>query len=194
MSNSSQSSCRTSALGRITRSRIIYNSLMFFIAYTFKGQEHVFAGRVKIVSQSSFRTSTILKYFCPLLLTLHTSHREIIQNIFYFRLSSQTATRKSVGEEVSGRRKYSSSLEFCNRKLYWPKFWLNISPIQKYNHSFLASSDFCCLMINFANSLDPDQYQQTDPFDSLIVFGKNFLKKFILKKKSDDKLHNMQRV
>ena len=39
---------------------------MFFIAYTFKGQVQVFAGRVKIVSHSSCRTSTILKYFCPL--------------------------------------------------------------------------------------------------------------------------------
>ena len=32
----------------------------------FLGQVHVFAGRVKIVSHSSCRTSTILKYFCPL--------------------------------------------------------------------------------------------------------------------------------
>ena len=39
---------------------------MFFITYAFKGQVHVFAGRVKIVSHSSCRTSTILKYFCPL--------------------------------------------------------------------------------------------------------------------------------
>ena len=42
---------------------------MFFIAYTFKEQVHVltvFAGRVKIVSHSSCRTSAILKYFCPL--------------------------------------------------------------------------------------------------------------------------------
>ena len=36
---------------------------MFFIAYTFKGQVHVFAGRVKIFSHSSCRTSAILKYF-----------------------------------------------------------------------------------------------------------------------------------
>ena len=43
---------------------------MFFIAYNFKGQAHVFAGRVKIVSHSSCRTSIILKYFCPLLLLL----------------------------------------------------------------------------------------------------------------------------
>ena len=40
---------------------------MFLIAYAFKGQVHVFAGRVKInVSHSSLRTSAILKYFCPL--------------------------------------------------------------------------------------------------------------------------------
>ena len=39
---------------------------MFLISYTFKGQVHVFAGQVKIVSHSSCRTSTILKYFCPL--------------------------------------------------------------------------------------------------------------------------------
>ena len=40
---------------------------MFFIAYTFKGQVHVFAVRVKIVSHSSCRTSAIFKYFCPLI-------------------------------------------------------------------------------------------------------------------------------
>ena len=38
---------------------------MLFIAHAFKGQVYVFAGRVKIVSQSSCRTSAILKYFCP---------------------------------------------------------------------------------------------------------------------------------
>ena len=39
---------------------------MIFIAYAFKGQEHVFAGRVKLLSHSSTGTSVILKYFCPL--------------------------------------------------------------------------------------------------------------------------------
>ena len=39
---------------------------MFFIAYAFKGQMQVFAGLVKIVSDSSHRTSVILKYFCTL--------------------------------------------------------------------------------------------------------------------------------
>ena len=46
---------------------ITYYSLMFFIAYAFKGQVHVFAGQVNIVSHSSCRTSTILKHFSPLL-------------------------------------------------------------------------------------------------------------------------------
>ena len=40
---------------------------MFFIAYAFKGQVHVFAGRVKIVSLSSCRTNAMFKYFFPLL-------------------------------------------------------------------------------------------------------------------------------
>ena len=43
---------------------LAYYFFMFFIAYAFKGQVHVFAGQVKIVSHSSFRTSAILKYFC----------------------------------------------------------------------------------------------------------------------------------
>ena len=43
-----------------------YYSLMFFIAYAFKGHVHAFAGRVKVESHSSCRTSAIFKYFCPL--------------------------------------------------------------------------------------------------------------------------------
>ena len=39
---------------------------MFFIVNTFKGHVHVFAGRVKVVSHLSCRTSTIFKFFCPL--------------------------------------------------------------------------------------------------------------------------------
>ena len=53
--------CRMSALERITPgSHITYYSLMFFIAYTLKGQVHVFAGQVKIESHSSCRMSAIL--------------------------------------------------------------------------------------------------------------------------------------
>ena len=74
-SNSSKStrpvehlSYRRSAFGRITGgSPIAYYSLMFHIASTFKGQKHVFAGRAKIISHSSCRTSAILKYICHLL-------------------------------------------------------------------------------------------------------------------------------
>ena len=47
-------------------SHITYYSIIFFIVYAFKGQVHVFAGQVKIVSHSSYRTSAILQYFCPL--------------------------------------------------------------------------------------------------------------------------------
>ena len=41
-------------------------TLMFFIAYAFIGQVDVFAGRLKIVSHLSCRTSAMFKYFCPL--------------------------------------------------------------------------------------------------------------------------------
>ena len=50
----------------------------------------------------------------------------------------------------------------------------------------LASSDFCHLLITFANSLDPDQDDNEsvlgyrsgyNEFDSLIVFLKEFLEK-----------------
>ena len=51
---------------------------MFFIAYPLKGQVRVFAGRVKIVSHSSCRTSAILKYFCPL-------HDYLLINTVVFR-------------------------------------------------------------------------------------------------------------
>ena len=39
---------------------------MFFIAYAFKGQVHVFAGRVKIVVTRSAGQVQLFKYFCPL--------------------------------------------------------------------------------------------------------------------------------
>ena len=54
---------RTNALERITcGSHITYYSLMFFIAYTFKGQVHVFAGRVTRPAGHV----KCLNYFCPL--------------------------------------------------------------------------------------------------------------------------------
>ena len=102
------SSYRTRALGRITRwSHITYYSLMFFIAYAFIGQAHVFAGRVKIVSYSSCRTSAILEYFCPLLTTvLHqaTSRCAKFLAIMFLSLFSCNLTRlaqKRQGPEPS---------------------------------------------------------------------------------------------
>ena len=46
-----------------------YNILLPYVlfAYIFKGHVHVFAGRVKIVSHSSCRTSAILKFFHPVM-------------------------------------------------------------------------------------------------------------------------------
>ena len=54
---------------------------MFFIVYAFKGQVHMFAVQVKIVSHSSCRTSVILKYFCPLKL-MGVMHRTPCKQIF----------------------------------------------------------------------------------------------------------------
>ena len=65
-------------------------------------------------------------------------------------------------------------------------------------NSFLASGDFSHLLINFANSLDPDQDRpRTGPtesrswsgsklFDTLIVFLKEFFEKDHFEKKSAD--------
>ena len=64
-------------------SRKSYNIFLplFFIADTFKGQVHVFAEWVSIVSHSSCRTSAILKYFCPLTSVNNCSK---ISNAFLF--------------------------------------------------------------------------------------------------------------
>ena len=46
-------------------------------------------------------------------------------------------------------------------------------------NSYLASADFCHLLITFANSLEPDQDWHYDPkwFDTLIVFLKDCFEK-----------------
>ena len=55
-----------------------------FIGYSFIGQVHVFAGRVKIVSHSSCRTSAIFQYFCLLAIICKIS-------IFYLTSLSEQA-------------------------------------------------------------------------------------------------------
>ena len=73
-----------SAFERITQgSRITYYSLMFFIAYAFKGHVHVFAGRVKVVSHSSCRTSAIFKYICPLVSLLYSETKRYLYSWHY---------------------------------------------------------------------------------------------------------------
>ena len=112
MSNYSQSTHPVvSALGRITRGiHITYYSLMFFIVYAFKGQVHVFAGQVKILSHSSCRTSAIEKYFCPLVLFCmyvlsHTTNiftRHLCHNdTFLVSISTTDAMILEVTREIS---------------------------------------------------------------------------------------------
>ena len=63
-------------------------------------------------------------------------------------------------------------------------------------NSFFASGDFCCLLIMFANSLDPNHDQHltecpswsgTKAFDTLIVFLKEFFLKQIDRKQMTKK-------
>ena len=53
---------------------------MFFIAYTFNGQVHVFAGRVKIVSHTSCRTSAIFIYWIIIPLNLYTELKTFVHS------------------------------------------------------------------------------------------------------------------
>ena len=66
---------------------------MFFIAYAFKGQVHVFAGRVKIVCHSPFRTSAILKYFSPLSLV---ARKRVLGNCDQVRHNSTSLPKETV--------------------------------------------------------------------------------------------------
>ena len=60
-----------------------------------------------------------------------------------------------------------------------------------FYNSFPASGEFCCLLITYANSLDPDQDEEnvgpdlyvSKPFDTCIVFLKEFLEKVNFEKK-----------
>ena len=78
---------------------------MFFIAYAFKGQVHVFAGRVNIV-QDKYNIENFLP---PVVVYILQRLNKVM-------------------------------LKCC--RFFYP---------------FLDSSDLCCLLITFANSLDTDQ-------------------------------------
>ena len=66
--------------------------------------------------------------------------------------------------------------------------------------SFLASGDFCHLLINFVNSLDPDQEDQNVGPDldlnrlRLIAFLKEFLKNNGRHQQKHEKLPGMQKI
>ena len=76
--------------------------------------------------------------------------------------------------------------------------------VPKTFNSFPISGHFCCLLITFANSLDPDQAQQNvgpdlDPsYLTQMVFLKDFLEKVYFKKNPQTKKHaklpRMQKV
>ena len=66
----------------------------------------------------------------------------------------------------------------------WYKSWLRIHTTCIYIISFPASGNSCCLLIIFANSLDPDQAQQTVRHS-----WKIFLKKKANSKKKKKKIH-----
>ena len=63
---------------------------------------------------------------------------------------------------------------------------IQIHVSMRFVKSFLASGDFCHLLITFANSLNTDQdcrsFSGYKPFDILIVFLNIFFEKLILKK------------
>ena len=85
------SSSRMSALGRI---------ILPYIQYCM----HAFARRVKIVSHSSCRTSAVLKYFCPLVMSFllclvlvkpRKTHPDLTENLStWIKESNQTNKRK----------------------------------------------------------------------------------------------------
>ena len=80
-------------------------------------------------------------------------------------------------------------MEQSDQWLQYLPLWQKIMSPKATVNSYLASGDFCRLLITFANSLDPDQDQQNvcldlDPnhLTHLQCSWNNFLEKFILKK------------
>ena len=101
---------------------------MFLIAYAFKGQVHVFAGQVKIVSHSSCRASAILKYFCPLMAILALFWSQKQKLLFFSPISSDWFIRTIAASVKCGYYfTFTSALvtvnDLQNRVSH---FWLNL--------------------------------------------------------------------
>ena len=106
-------------------SHIKYYTQMFFSAYAFKGQVHVFSGQVKIVSHMSCRTSAILSYFCLrwfLCIVVHTVFIPA-QNL------------KSYHECESGRKKSVQAIQEYSQQFF---SYMCVGKGIDVNHS-----DFC---------------------------------------------------
>ena len=73
-------------------------------------------------------------------------------------------------------------------------------PVSFNFDSYLANGDFFCLLITFANSLYPDQDQQSISLDqdpnpwTLIAFLKEFFEKFNLKKQQQQTTENHEKL
>ena len=133
-----------SALGKVTwGSHITYYSLTFFIAYTFKGQVHVFAGRVKIVSHSSCRSSALLKYFCPLLCIIKVS---LLKFCFCEAFMSQSTIFQSFTVEVKECSLGRGLLGIRDSVAVGPAiFLLSCRPVM--------SRQMCCLSADLASTV-----------------------------------------
>ena len=135
-SNSSQSThpvgrvYRTSALGRITwGSLITYSSLMFFIAYAFNGHVHTFAGRVKVVSHSSCRTSAILEYFCPLV--------NLLNSAFWGWLCGKSSSKSWIQELSWELSPLDAFKDWAQLTVYMDK-----QKLENKNSKFLSTHEF----------------------------------------------------
>ena len=99
---------------------------------------------------------------------------------------------------LMARQKFEKMHRKWNDKdmVHWPILWAHTEPKISLNYisltinSFPTSGDLCCLLINFANSLDPDQaWQKVGPdldpncFTLWWYSWKIFLKRLIKKKK-----------
>ena len=79
---------------------------MFFIAYPLKGQVHVFAGLVELLSYLSCSTSAMLKYFCPLIRFIIIKEDPCLQKHCHFQalkalMAFEKFTSEKVEEEVA---------------------------------------------------------------------------------------------
>ena len=119
-------------------SHITYNSLMFFIAYTFKGWVNVFAGHVKIISHSPCRTSAILNYFCPLK-TSYIEALKVLDNWVHNRLLKNNFAHMSDYQCVWAG-KMQKAFNLCS-EIVWHRFFA-VPAFIRHLRSYIAARKF----------------------------------------------------